>query len=214
MLLMRFHRLVSHVGGLVFNRSKSEKLDQFFDWEKRGFEQPSPPFVKRSVLHRCGIPEATWVETGTFKGDTTEFLRHKAKKVFTIEPDEVLFQHAIRRFKNAPNVNVLNGLSEEILPDLVPRLSGDVCFWLDGHFSEGITHKGPVDTPILRELEVITDNLKHLKDVCVLIDDVRLFTYRRDATYPPLDRIVKWAHHQQMDWFVESDIFVAKTRNR
>ncbi len=211
---MRFHRLVSHVGGLAFNRSRRKQLDQFFEWEKRGFEQPSPPFVKRSVLHRFGFPEATWVETGTFKGDTTEFLRHKAKEVFTIEPDAALFHCAARRFKNAPNVRVLHGLSEDVLPDLVPRLSGNVCFWLDGHFSEGVTHKGPVHTPILRELEIITDNLQHLKDVCVLIDDARLFTYRRDAAYPTLDRIVAWALQQQMEWFVESDVFVAKTHTR
>jgi len=208
---MRFHRLVSHVGGLLFDQSKREKLDQFSDWEKRGYEQPSPPFIKRSVLHRFGLPTATWVETGTFQGDTTEFLRHEAKEVFTVEPDQALYGRAVRRFEHTSNVHVLHGLSEDILPDLVPRLSGDVCFWLDGHFSGGVTHQGPQHTPILRELEVIADNLRRLNSVCVLVDDVRLFTYRKENGYPKLDAMVEWAFKHQLEWFIESDIFVART---
>jgi hypothetical protein len=207
---MRLSRLAALMRGLLFSPSTRVKLDQFCDWEKKDYEQPSPPFIKKSVLHRFGIPTATWVETGTFQGDTAEFLSHKAEQVFTIEPDDALFRSAVHRFANAPNVHVLRGLSEDILPELLPQLSGDVTFWLDGHYSGGITHQGPSHTPILRELEVIAANLHRYKRVCILIDDVRLFTYRKEVGYPDLDALIDWARGQQMVWFIESDIFVIR----
>ncbi len=212
-LLMRLNRLMSLFGGLLFSPATRRKFNQFCDWEKRDYEQPSPPFVKKSVLHRFGIPTGTWVETGTFQGDTTEFLRHKAKQVYTIEPDDALFRSAAHRFANVPNVQVLLGLSEDILPELLPQVSGDVSFWLDGHYSGGITHQGPAHTPILPELEAIAINLNHFGRVSILIDDVRLFTNQKDAEYPDLDALVDWARSQQMSWFIDSDIFVIERAN-
>jgi hypothetical protein len=69
-------------------------------------------------------------------------------------------------------LDAYKGLSEEVLPFLLPTLSGDINFWLDGHFSGGITHKGPQDTPILDELVSISKYLRHFGTVCVMIDDI------------------------------------------
>jgi hypothetical protein len=54
-------------------------------------------------------------------------------------------------------------------------LSGNLNFWLDGHYSDGITFKGDKDTPIVDELNHISMNLDRYNEVCVLIDDVRCF---------------------------------------
>jgi hypothetical protein len=210
---MQLSRLASLMRGLLFSPATREKLNQFCDWEKNDYEQPSPPFIKKSVLHRFGIPTGTWVETGTFQGDTTEFLRHKAKQVFTIEPDDALCRRALNRFNNMSNVQVLRGLSEDVLPELLPQVSGDVSFWLDGHYSGGITHQGSAHTPILPELEAIAINLNHFGRVSILIDDVRLFTYNKDIEYPHLDVLVDWARDQRMSWFIENDIFVMRRAN-
>jgi hypothetical protein len=181
-------------------------------WAERGYAAPSPSFIKRQVVLRNGIPGATWVETGTYKGDTAALLSDSAKMVFTIEPAPHLFEAAKKRFASKHNVEVINGLSEEVFPQLIPKLTGEVNFWLDGHFSTGITHQGPKDTPIEEELACIEKHMGNFTRLAVLIDDVRCFnpTLPNCAGYPKLDVLVDWARKNNLVWHIEHDIFVAK----
>ena len=183
------------------------------DWAQRGFASPSPIFVKHSCLKRNGYPNATWVETGTYLGETTSFLSKSARKVFSIEPEPALFSNAKLLFEKHKKVEIMYGASEDILPDLLPRINGDVNFWLDGHYSMGITFKGERDTPIIQELAAISDNFSHFDKICVLIDDVRCFNPQIDeySTYPHIDTLIIWAKKHQLNWHIEHDIFVAKT---
>ena len=128
-------------------------------WRKRRYTAPSPYFIKRACLIRNGWPVATWVEFGTFLGQTTQLLAKHGAHVFSIEPEPNLFERAFKLFSNYPNVEILNGTSEQVFPTLLLRISGDVNFWLDGHYSDGITFKGPKDTPILDELDCISRNI-------------------------------------------------------
>jgi hypothetical protein len=183
------------------------------DWADRGYAAPSPPFVKRAVLQRHAPSNPTWVETGTFEGDTTAFLAaNGARKVYTIEPEPKLHAAAAERFKGQDSIEVLNGLSEAVLPGLLPRLSGNVAFWLDGHYSAGFTHKGPKDTPIVEELQCIGAALKGWDRVAVLVDDVRCFepTDPEFADYPDRSHLVRWADEHKLVWSIEHDIFIAK----
>lgn len=111
------------------------------EWILRQFASPSLAHIKRAVLARVGFKNGIWVETGTFMGDTASLLSATAKKVYTIEPDRALYEKALVRFKGNPNIQVLHGLSEDVLPTLLSTLKGTVNFWLDGHYSGGITHK-------------------------------------------------------------------------
>ena len=181
------------------------------DWQKRGWSDHAPQFVKQAIFEKYSIDGATWVETGTFMGRTTRFLASLSPKVYTIEPAPKLFKRAKRRFRNT-HVHVLKGTSEEIIPALLPKLSGDICFWLDGHYSAGQTHKGPTDCPIEQELAAIAANLGNFGKVSILIDDVRLFltsetTY---ADYPSVDYLVDWARAQDFEWRIEQDIFILR----
>ena len=54
------------------------------NWFKRNFDSPSPEFVKHKVLKRFNLENSTWIETGTYYGDTTEFLSKFATKIFSI----------------------------------------------------------------------------------------------------------------------------------
>ena len=110
-------------------------------------------------------------------------------------------------------MEILNGTSEDVFPELLPRIAGDVNFWLDGHYSAGITFKGRQDTPILDELACISHHLERLGKVCVLIDDIRCFNPRMPeySSYPSLDTLVAWATKHKLGWHIEHDIFVAKT---
>jgi hypothetical protein len=190
------------------------KAADYRSWEQRGYDAPSPPFVKRACIRRNGLQGATWIETGTYRGDTTRFLADFASRVYSIEPEPTLFANAARRFKDFANVEIINGLSENVFPDLLPTLRGDVCFWLDGHFSAGVTHKGPQDTPILDELKSIGENLSNIGRAVVLVDDVRCLNpdLPEYSTYPSLDVVVDWCRRHDLSWHIEHDILVAKRR--
>ena len=185
------------------------------EWVGRGYESPSPSWIKRSVLLRIGAKNATWIETGTFMGDTAALLAPQSKAVYTIEPEQSLFEQAEARFRNDPHVNVIHGLSESVLPTLLPTLSGKVNFWLDGHYSGGITHQGPTDCPVRDELANIQKNLSHFESVIVMIDDIRCFdpTIPLYADYPDLDYLVDWARKNNLRWHIEHDIFIAQSKS-
>lgn len=188
------------------------QLREYLKWTERKYYAPSPHFIKQACLIRNSYPKATWVETGTYLGETTKVLSKNSLKVYSIEPEPTLFANAKEYFKTFGNVEILNGTSEEVFPRLLPEINGDVNFWLDGHYSAGITYKGSHDTPILDELKHIADNMNHLNNVCVLVDDIRCFDPQQSeySTYPPVDVLVDWARRNKLYWHIEHDIFVAR----
>lgn len=182
------------------------------NWKQRQYAAPSPHHIKQACLLRNGLPNATWVETGTYLGHTTRLLAAHARQVYSIEPEPSLYAKARHALRSLENVEILNGPSEEVLPSLLPRIQGDVNFWLDGHYSAGCTFKGNRDTPILEELQCIRENLVRLGRIRVLIDDIRCFDPSRPeyAGYPPLDVLVDWARALGLSWHIEHDIFIAR----
>ena len=202
----------AELGKLIVSKDHRERFKHTKEWEHRLFDAPSPPHIKRTVLLRNSRPDSIWVETGTFQGVTTAILAASAAFVHSIEPEPALYRNAARRFASSSNVRIHHGLSEKILPELLPMLSGNLCFWLDGHFSGGITHKGPIDTPVLHELAAIEQNMQRFSDLTVLIDDVRCFDPRipEYSAYPELDVLVDWARRNSLQWNIEQDIFLAR----
>lgn len=187
-------------------------LKDYKAWARRDFAAPSPHFIKQSCLIRNSHPNSTWIETGTYLGQTTKILSKYGAKVYSIEPEPTLFANARRYFYKNSNVEILNGTSESVLPDLLPKIRGNVNFWLDGHYSAGITFKGDRDTPILDELNCISENIAHFGKICVLVDDIRCFDPRQPeySNYPKIDILVAWANKHGLVWHIEHDIFVAR----
>jgi hypothetical protein len=181
-------------------------------WRKRRYDVPAPQRVKWAVLDRHMTRGATWVETGTYLGDTTEFLAKRAPMVFSIEPADTLYEAGKHRFRNRANVKLIHGTSETAFPGLLKELSGNVCFWLDGHASGGITFQGASSTPVMNELQEIEASLANFSSVVVLVDDVRCFDPGNPvyADYPPRSKLVEWAERNGMNWHIEHDIFVAE----
>ena len=191
----------------IKNHSKT-----FYQWSKRQFSEPSPEVIKRQVLFNHSIRHAIWVETGTYLGDTTQFLSKEASFVYSIEPDPNLFRRAEGRFRHVKNIKIINGLSEEVLPRLLSEIRGEVNFWLDGHDSGGLTHKGPQETPIVDELRCISAHRNNFSKFVIFIDDARLFTpLHNDFTgaYPTLDYLVDWSRENRLSWNLTQDIFIA-----
>ena len=147
---------------------------------------------------------SAFVETGTYLGDTLAHVAHDQNiSCLSIELDSELYRAAKKRFRNRSNVRVLQGDSGELLPGIIEELSGPALFWLDGHYSGGITAKAEVDTPVSRELQSILDS--KIKEHVVLIDDARCF----DGThgYPFLDELLTTVRRQsKYDVEISADI--------
>ena len=203
--------ILSNLRGTL--RARRGRKNEEREWVARGYESPSPSWIKRGVLLRLGAKNATWVETGTFLGDTSALLAPGSNAVYTIEPDRALFERAQARFNGDSRIHVIHGLSEDVLPRLLATLNGKVNFWLDGHYSGGITHQGPTDCPVREELASIEANLSRFESVTVLIDDIRCFDPSNPlfADYPDLNYLVDWARKNGLRWHIEHDIFVARS---
>lgn len=190
-----------------------QELVNFRAWMHSGFTSKAPSFVKRAVLSRYEIPGATWVETGTFLGATTQWFASRSPRVHTIEPESELYRIARKKFAHT-NVRTYHGTSEEMLPVVLRRCDADVNFWLDGHYSGGLTYQADFDCPVETELNLIGESLARLGNVVIFVDDVRCFTNfeRPSQSYPPLSNLIDWANNHGFDWIIESDILVLSAK--
>lgn len=195
----------------LFLKSLKRRLTPgFIPWMRRGFASPSPQKVKMRVLQRRSIPNATWIETGTYLGDTSKFLSNLGTKVLTIEPQEKLFLNAKRKLYKLKNIEFLHGTSEECLESAILKLTGEVNYWLDGHFSGDVTFKGSTLSPIKYELETIEKHLTSFKRIAIFIDDIRVFPIRENSgsDYPTVGWLIDWGLRNGFDYTIEHDIFI------
>lgn len=184
-------------------------------WFKRNFESPSPEFVKHRVLKRFDLENSTWIETGTYYGDTTKYLSKFARKVITIEADVRLFNIAKKGLNKYKNINIFNGESQNILKQILNQeeLTKNICFFLDAHLCQDhIINKKTYgkennETPILTELKIIEEQLINFNEVNILIDDIRLFD-NNFQNYPSLDKLVDWSKSIKSKWHIEHDMFI------
>jgi hypothetical protein len=184
----------------------------FIKWWIRGFNAPSPQFVKLRILRNSGVSDATWVETGTYLGETTKFLSHISKNVISIEPAKVLFEFTSHRLRKIRNITLVFGTSEEVFESVVSKLDGKVNFWLDGHGSGDITFANEKLTPILHELEIIGKSVNKFQACVVFVDDIRGFAdFGSESKYPNKEFLIDWAQRNNFTWAIEQDIFIAKT---
>jgi predicted SAM-dependent methyltransferase len=149
---------VSSAALLTFSRIKSEQTSL------------RPEFL-RGLARHFGV--VTFVETGTYLGDTAAMAAEFISEVYTIELAPELARKATARFAAQPQVHVHAGDSAKLLPKILATLNGPSLLWLDGHYSEGETARGDSNTPILTELRAVQQSGR--KDAVILIDDLRLF---------------------------------------
>lgn len=161
--------------GLVLPAQRLELLVSRLGLRRR---RSLPPLEKRRLLADAARRRRVrnFVETGTYLGDTAYELSRVVEHVYTIELDPGLQTRAEQRFGSIPNVTVLRGDSAEVLPALLPTLEGPTLFWLDAHYSGGVTARGPEPSAAREELAAI---LAHwTPGSAVLIDDAHCFVGR------------------------------------
>lgn len=174
-------------------------------WRRAGRPAPPPHLVKqrnlRTQAKRHGL--RVFVETGTHHGEMIDAMLPSFDRIYSIELSADLHRTAAAKFAENPTVELICGDSGEELRHLVPRLKEPALFWLDGHYSAGVTARGAKDTPIVEELQHIF-SAEHLDHV-VIIDDAREFG--ANPAYPTIPELSELLHsfRTDIDIAVEDD---------
>lgn len=165
------------------------RIPAILNWLRSGCGGVAPHPIKMMVvasyLKQFSIDD--FVETGTYLGDTLGYIARSGARCTSIELSQELHQAACKRFNGYKNVRLVQGDSGQRLPELLKEINKPVLFWLDGHYSSGITASAETHTPVSAELQAI---LSHsVKEHVILIDDARCFDGRNG--YPHLDDLLR-----------------------
>jgi hypothetical protein len=107
------------------------------------------------------------VETGTFRGTTTEFFAKSGLPVYSVEIDPRAYGYALQRFsRERGQVHLFHGDSPEFLSGLANNPAfpkSNVFFYLDAHTQD--------KAPLVEELEIIFTNWT---GAVVMVDDFQV----------------------------------------
>lgn len=178
----------------------------YSEWLKKDASSPPPHIAKQKTIReyarRYGL--SVLVETGTYLGAMVEAMKRDFEEIISIELSEDLYHRAKVRFDPYRHITILQGDSGKVLKNLLPTLQHPCLFWLDGHYSEGFTAKGDLETPIMEELTHISNHSLARQHV-ILVDDARCFTDSND--YPALEQVKIFVSGKGYDIFeVKHDI--------
>jgi hypothetical protein len=126
--------------------------------------------VARSIIEKCGIAQI--IETGTYRGTTTEWFAQFGIPVLSAEIRPRFASFAQHRMAHLPNVQIecLDSVAAlKRWSDTVEITSRRTLFYLDAHWEEHL--------PLCEELKIIDRNFE---DWIVIIDDFKVPT---DAVY-------------------------------
>lgn len=160
----------------------------------------------------------TFIETGTYLGQTTAAMRALFKQVISIELSDQLYKDARKKFADDPGVKLLHGDSASMLDSALNATSGSpAIIWLDAHWSGGATARARENTPIMSELEIIRSRARD-SDI-LLIDDIRYFidlpegfdTHEANSGYPSLNKLLELIANLRGNYraFIAGDVMAA-----
>ncbi|MEP6645466.1 MAG: hypothetical protein ABJC12_00135 [Saprospiraceae bacterium] len=187
----------------VLNKlNNSYQQREFDNWQKAGCPAPPPHFVKQMAIEDYQRKSGyhVFIETGTFLGDMVEAQKDRFNKIISIELAGHLYRKAKKRFRNNEKVTIVQGDSGKVLPEILNNIHEPVVFWLDGHYSAGVTAKGDKSCPIYEEIDAIF-NRKNQFNHIILIDDARLFTGKRD--YPEVVKVTGYIRAKNSNYQLE-----------
>ena len=113
-----------------------------------------------------------FVETGTYLGETIRPMEPYFKNLYTIEISPLLHEQAKNLYRGN-KIKFLLGDSSVVLTSLISELNDNTIFFLDGHWSSGITGRGFKDCPLVEEINTIFENFKH--KAIIIVDDYSFF---------------------------------------
>lgn len=176
------------------------------EWERQGRPSPPPHIVKEEMIRDYAKTFHTEVliETGTYLGDMIHAMKKSFTRILSFELDEKLAAQARERFAGDKHIEIIQGDSGKLLGDYLGTIKEPCLFWLDGHYSGGITAKGSLETPIKNELQFIFSH--PVAGHVILIDDARCFTGEND--YPTIAELQHFVKAQKPDlkFSVDTDV--------
>jgi len=129
----------------------------------------------------------TFVEAGTYLGDTVAFFLPHATRIVSVEIDDRLSQAAAERFRDEPKVDIIKGDAEHEIPLVARELDVPMLMFLDGHYSGAGTGHGGLYEPAVAILEKLGEAGLRPRSTLV-VDDLRLFG--REPAYPSLESLI------------------------
>jgi len=172
-------------------------------WKLRGKPVRSPHLLKQRTVREYGkrYRLRTLVETGTYYGEMVAAMKSHFDRIYSIEQDVDLAHRAAQRFARCSHIQVLQGDSQQRLPELLNSLTQPALFWLDAGYYGWAGTEGDKQR-LSTELEAI---LRHpVKGHIILMDDARGLNgqngaptveelrHRVEAEFP--DRVVDVQH--------------------
>lgn len=174
---------------------------------------PVPHIIKQNIIKEYSkrFNIKVFIETGTFLGIMINSMKNEFEKLISIELSEPLYDRAKKLFKANSNIEILIGNSADVLPIAIRDIDQPCIFWLDGHYSGGITAIANLETPIIRELTTIFNH--PVKDHVILIDDAHLFIGQRD--YPTIEELKSLLDKHMIHYHFEikEDIIIIFKKN-
>lgn len=170
---------------LIYKKVRAKQILR--DWVTDGKPIPAPHIIKQKAIKEYAKKYSidTFVETGTYLGEMVDATKNTFKQIISIELSQDLYVRAKKRFRKYKNITIICGDSGELMPLILTNIAQPCLFWLDGHYSEGVTAKGLLDTPIRQELQHILQH--NIKGHVILIDDARCFVGQND--YPAIEEL-------------------------
>jgi hypothetical protein len=165
----------------------------------------TPHVVKRRIIldHARQYGLRRFVETGTYAGDMLAMMSRHFDELHSVELSTELHERARLRFASQPQIRLHQGDSGQVVRRVLEQLDGPALFWLDAHWSGGMTARGTDDSPIVPELRhILADPRPHV----ILVDDARYFTGA--GGYPTMDGLRELVHgiRPEYEVVVELDI--------
>jgi hypothetical protein len=173
---------------LYWQKNRLVRRKKIERWVRKGKPLPPPHDYKQQVIEDVSkqFGMDCLVETGTLFGSTIEAQRKNFIRLYSVEIESTLCENAKNYFKNFSHINIIEGDSSKKIPEILPALVNEsVLFWLDGHYSGGITGMGDKVSPIIEELDAILSF--NFRNRYILIDDARCFG--ETSGYPTLTEL-------------------------
>ncbi|MEI6035985.1 MAG: hypothetical protein WCS65_17095 [Verrucomicrobiae bacterium] len=170
----------------------------------RGNINPMPEICKRETLRHYAKKSGAkvFIETGTFRGETIEFLEPEFSRRVSIELSREFFEAAQKKFFGRPGIELFCGDSADLLPGVISSVEETALIWLDAHYSGKTTALGSQETPIIKELDIVF-SLSKSRHV-ILIDDAREFG--SNPNYPPLSVVEERARRNRYHYECRFDL--------